>query len=238
MKSIPRPIGDPDGLSRGRRLLVGLLVLALLAGGAWLAALTVGRGSSPSSPTRTGTVSGDVPREADGRPIPSPSPPMAHPEPEREEPQVRRPPRTGDPVEFARAAADALWSYDARTASRRQRVEELRAWMTDEEAYADWESIASQIPSPRLWEGLERNGQYATADIDGGRFPAAFTQALRADPGAIGTAYVYVVTVTGRQTIHWEGGGGGSEQRAASLAVQCRPGRACALSGRLPEVAP
>jgi hypothetical protein len=95
------------------------------------------------------------------------------------------------------------------------------------------------VPSRVLWREMAGNGQYATASAAEGHFPASFTQALQADPGAITAAYVYAVTVTGHQQIAWAGAPhGGSEARAITLAVQCRPATSCSLVGVLPNVAP
>jgi hypothetical protein len=86
---------------------------------------------------------------------------------------------------------------------------------------------------------MATNAQYAAATAAEAHFPGSFTQALQADPGALTTAYVYAVTVTGRQSVTWKGASpGGAEARAITLAVQCRPGRDCALVGVLPNVAP
>lgn len=52
---------------------------------------------------------------------------------------------------------------------------------------------------------MAANKQVATAKINEGHFPHAFTQALQDDPGAITQAYVYAVTVSGKQSIRWKG---------------------------------
>ncbi|NYI03444.1 hypothetical protein [Allostreptomyces psammosilenae] len=145
---------------------------------------------------------------------------------------------TTDPIVFARAAAAALWSYDTRARTQQDHLQDLRAWLTGEDGVADEASVAAQVPGPVLWERMRDNGQYATAEVFEAHFPAAFTDALAADPGAITDAYVYAVTATGEQTIRWNGGGQGAEPRAVTLAVQCRPEQPCALVGVLPTVAP
>jgi hypothetical protein len=62
---------------------------------------------------------------------------------------------------------------------------------------------------------------------------------VAADPGAITAAYVYAVTVTGSQSIGWDGAArGGVQGMSMTLAVQCRPDRPCALAGVLPATAP
>lgn len=148
------------------------------------------------------------------------------------------PPRTDDPVVFAEAAAEVLWSYDTRVRAHHEHLEGLRAWMTGEEEYADWESVSAQVPDPLLWARMRDSHQRATAEVTGARFPQSFEEAVAEDPGAITAAYVYAVTVTGEQTIAWTGGGAGAEPRTATLAVQCRPGQQCALAGVLPRVSP
>ncbi|MFB7979681.1 hypothetical protein [Streptomyces vinaceus] len=110
--------------------------------------------------------------------------------------------------------------------------------MTSEAKYADWASVTKQIPDPVLWSRLRDNQQHITATVGEGHFPEAFKAALAADPGAITTAYVYAVTVSGRQSIAWAGAGGGAEARSLTLAVQCRPQQSCALAGVLPTVSP
>jgi hypothetical protein len=83
------------------------------------------------------------------------------------------------------------------------------------------------------------NRQYATATVHEAHIPDAFTRALQADPGALTRAYVYAVTVSGKQSIAWNGSpAGGAENRVTTLAVQCRPLRPCTLAGVLPAVAP
>ncbi|KOG64173.1 hypothetical protein ADK76_09985 [Streptomyces griseoflavus] len=151
---------------------------------------------------------------------------------------VATPPHTDDPVTFAKAATKALWTYDTRHASRAEHLSELKAWMTGEKPYRDWKSVSGQVPGTALWSRLQDNAQHATASVDEGHLPEAFKTALAQDPGAITQAYVYAVTVTGKQSITWKHGGSGAEPRSATLAVQCRPHHDCALSGVLPEVAP
>ncbi len=148
------------------------------------------------------------------------------------------PPRTDDPVVFAKAAAEVLWSYDTRVRSHQEHLAGLREWMTGEEEYADWESVSAQVPDPVLWARMRDNRQRATAEVSEAYFPRPFERAMAEDPGAITTAYVYAVTVIGRQTIAWTGSGAGAESRAVTLAVQCRPERPCALAGVVPRVGP
>ncbi|WP_269858064.1 hypothetical protein [Streptomyces sp. RPT161] len=150
-----------------------------------------------------------------------------------------RPPATHDPIAFGRAAATALWSYDTRAYSQSRLLTALHAWMTSESKYADVASVDEQVPSAQLWEQMAQDRQYATATVAEAHFPASFTQALQADPGAIAQAYIYAVTVTGKQSIAWSGSPhGGAEDRSITLAVQCHPGKDCALVGVLPAVAP
>ena len=61
------------------------------------------------------------------------------------------------------------------------------------------------VPTAQVWHGMAQQGQFATATAATATFPASFSQALAADPGAITTAYVYAVTVTGSQSIGWNG---------------------------------
>ena len=104
---------------------------------------------------------------------------------------------------------------------------------------ADTASVDTLVPSRVLWKEMAANGQFATAKVNEAHFPDSFTQALQADPGAITTAYVYAVTVSGKQSIAWKGSShGGAENRVTTLAVQCRPSRPCALAGVLSAVAP
>ncbi|MFJ3178434.1 hypothetical protein ACIPJN_08410 [Streptomyces sp. NPDC086796] len=151
---------------------------------------------------------------------------------------VATPPRTTDPIEFAKAAAKVLWTYDTRYFSQAEHLAGLKRWMTDEKKYADWEAVSDEVPSPVLWSRMHDNEQHAGAMVGEGHFPQAFKTALAQDPGAITEAYVYAVTVTGKQSIAWKGSGAGAESHSTTLAVQCRPARSCALVGVLPNVAP
>ncbi|MFF9567614.1 hypothetical protein [Streptomyces sp. NPDC014685] len=151
---------------------------------------------------------------------------------------VAAPPRTTDPIEFAKAAAKVLWTYDTRYFSQAEHLAGLKRWMTDEKKYADWESVSDEVPSPVLWSRMQDNEQHAGAMVGEGHFPQAFKTALAQDPGAITEAYVYAVTVTGKQSIAWKGSGAGAESHSTTLAVQCRPARSCAIVGVLSNVAP
>ncbi|MGW1143642.1 hypothetical protein ACWD6I_00995 [Streptomyces sp. NPDC002454] len=210
------------------RSLIVAVVLALLTAVAGLVAyLTREEVPAPAA--------GSVPETRQSAPaVPSPSVPAPKGR------AVAAPVKTGDPVEFAKAAAKVLWSYDTRRLSQVEHVAGLKRWMTAEKRYADWASVADQVPDRVLWSRLRDNAQYATATVGEGHFPQAFKTALAADPGAITEAYVYAVTVTGRQSIVWTGvdAGSGAEPRSATLAVQCRPDRACALAAVLPTPAP
>ncbi|MFJ8442867.1 hypothetical protein [Kitasatospora griseola] len=148
------------------------------------------------------------------------------------------PPETRDPIAFGKAAAVALWSYDTRSYSQPELVAALHRWLTAEGQYVDADSVEHQVPSPLLWGRMADSGQFATASAAEAHFPEAFSRALKADPGAITRAYVYAVTVSGKQSISWNGSPqGGAEERSATLAVQCRPDRPCALVGVMPSVA-
>ncbi|MFB6951320.1 hypothetical protein ACFCXP_16985 [Streptomyces niveus] len=149
---------------------------------------------------------------------------------------VPAPAQIAEPVAFAKAAAVMLWSYDTRTTSRDQQLAGMRAWMTKEGEYADWVSVAGQVPDPLLWSRLADQDQHATATVAEGHFPSAFKQALAEDPSAITEAYIYVVTVNGTQRIGWSKGGAGAEERAVTLAVQCRPSKDCSLAALAPTV--
>ncbi|MFF4803587.1 hypothetical protein ACFY1U_35275 [Streptomyces sp. NPDC001351] len=214
--------GAPSSVLR-RALLGGLILAVLLTVAGLLAYLT--RADSPASAKPTPTPASTQPAAS---PEATPGGPTA----------VAAPPKTTDPIVFAKAATKVLWTYDTRSFSRAEHVAGLKRWMTGEKKYADWESVSDQIPSPVLWSRMHDNRQHATAKIGEGHFPQAFKTALAQDPGAITKAYVYAVTVTGKQSIAWKGSGAGAESRSTTLAVQCRPDTACALVGVLPSVAP
>ncbi|MEV0691257.1 hypothetical protein [Streptomyces sp. NPDC050388] len=163
--------------------------------------------------------------------------------PQKEEPAaetgpVARPPRISDPVQFAKAAAEMLWTYDTRTTSHDQQLAGMEAWMTKEGQYNDWASVSAQMPDPLLWSRMADQKQHASATVAEAHYPAAFKQALAENPSEITKAYIYAVTVTGKQTIAWARGGGGAEDRSITLAVQCRPSHDCSLVAIAPRVAP
>ncbi|WP_405668287.1 hypothetical protein [Streptomyces sp. NBC_00055] len=222
----------PGGASRvRRRALLGTIVLVVLVALAGLAAYLTRDGRSPSitpaPPSSSPTASASAP-SASG-PLTPGTRPGALPVP----------PKTRDPIKFGKAAAAALWSYDTRAYSQTELRTALRGWLTTEAKYADPASVDKVVPSPVLWKEMATNGQFATAKVNEGHFPNAFTRALQEDPGAITQAYVYAVTVSGKQSIAWKGSpAGGAESRSTTLAVQCRPDRPCALVGVLPSVAP
>lgn len=162
---------------------------------------------------------------------------QAAPKPALQPGAVPAPPQVAEPVAYAKAAAAMLWSYDTRTTSRDQQLAGMNAWMSAETKYADWTSIAAQVPDPVLWSRMTDNEQHATATITEGHYPGAFKQALADDPTAITEAYIYAVTVNGKQQITWKQGGGGAEERAVTIAVQCRPGHDCSLVAIAPRVA-
>ncbi|MEU5655034.1 hypothetical protein ABZ802_05370 [Streptomyces sp. NPDC047737] len=219
----------PGGASRvRRRALLGTAVLAVLVALAGLTAYLTREGRSPS----------DTPAPLPSSPKASsssaaPSGPHTRPR------DLPVPPKTHDPITYGKAAAAALWSYDTRAYSQPELRKALRGWLTTESKYADPASVDQAVPSAVLWREMAANRQVATAKINEGHFPHAFTQALQDDPGAITQAYVYAVTVSGKQSIRWKGSAtGGAESRSTTLAVQCRPNRPCALVGVMPSVAP
>ncbi|MEV7035698.1 hypothetical protein AB0N99_36405 [Streptomyces sp. NPDC093272] len=219
----------PGGASRvRRRVLLGTVVLAVLVALACLAACLTRDSRSPSgtaaapssSPTASSSPAAPSGTHTGSRVLPVP-------------------PETQDPIKYGKAAAAVLWSYDTRAYSQPELRKALRGWLTKESKYADPASVDSVVPSPVLWKEMAANGQFATAKVNEAHFPQAFAQALQADPGAITQAYVYAVTISGKQSIAWKGSpAGGAESRSATLAVQCRPDRPCALVGVLPSVAP
>ncbi|MEV0493288.1 hypothetical protein [Streptomyces atratus] len=223
---------NPGGASLvRRRALLGTAVLVVLVALAGLAAYLTRDGRGPTeSAARPSSLA--APSSSAVSPSGSPSP-NAH------SVALPVPPNTQDPVMFGKAAVEALWSYDTRAYSQAELLSALHGWLTTEAEYADSASVDKVVPSPVLWKEMAANGQFATAKVNEGHFPNAFTQALQANPGAITQAYIYAVTVSGKQSIAWKGSpAGGAESRVATLAVQCRPDQPCALVGVLPSVAP
>jgi hypothetical protein len=214
------------GWSANRRIAIVALVvtvlLAIAAAVAWLS----GSGNAHRDPTTAGPATTHSPS----------SPEAPAPKPDVGSGSVPKPPQIAEPVAYAKAAAQMLWSYDTRDTSRDQQLAGMRAWMTKEPAYADWASVSGQVPDPLLWSRMADQDQHATARVTEGHYPGAFKQALAEDPSAITEAYIYVVTVNGKQQIAWKKGGGGAEERAVTLAVQCRPGHDCSLAAIAPSV--
>lgn len=223
---------NPGGASRvRRRALLGTAVLVVLVALAGLAAY-VTRDGRTSSKVPTTQVSSASPSSPTGSA-------SASSRPHGSRGDLPVPPSTHDLIAFGKAAAAALWSYDTRAYSQRELLTALRGWLTSEKKYADTASVDALVPSRALWKQMAANGQFATAKVNEAHFPDSFTQALQADPGAITTAYVYAVTVFGKQSIAWKGSShGGAENRVTTLAVQCRPSQPCALAGVLSAVAP
>jgi Tfp pilus assembly protein PilV len=222
---------NPGGAPRvRRRALLGTAVLVVLVALAGLAAYVTRDGRTPSK--------APAPQVSSASPSSTASA-SASSRPHGSRGDLPVPPSTHDPIAFGKAAAAALWSYDTRAYSQRELVAALRGWLTSEKKYADTASVDALVPSRALWKEMAANGQFATAKVNEAHFPDSFTQALQADPGAITTAYVYAVTVSGKQSIAWNGSShGGAENRVTTLAVQCRPSQSCALAGVLSAVAP
>jgi len=218
-----------------RRLLIGLGVLVVVALLVGLTARLAGGGHhtpvATNSPSTTPTS-----------PTPKTAAPGTGPAPSTGTTQgpsvVAAPPHTSDPIAYAKAFATALWSYDTRTATQPQQLAGLRGWLTDESKYADPDALAAQLPDPTLWSRMRDNGQHATGEAAEAHLPAAWQQAIGKDPTQLTVAYIYAVTVTGKQTVTWAEGGRGAEDRAITLAVQCRPGRDCALASIATTVYP
>ncbi len=214
------------GWPANRRILLITVVLASLLAIATATAYFTGRGEQHHSPSSS--------------PAPA-STSSATPSNDPQEPatgSVPRPPRISDPVAFAKEAAAMLWSYDTRDTSHAQQLAGMETWMTKESEYSDWASVSAQMPDPILWSRMADQKQHATATVAEGHYPAAFKQALAEDPSGITEAYIYAVTVTGKQTIAWSKGGQGAEDRSVTLAVQCRPSADCSLVAIAPRVAP
>ncbi|MFD9503421.1 hypothetical protein [Streptomyces sp. NPDC060035] len=229
---MPSRSSSPGGASRvRRRALLGTAVLVVLVALAGLAAYLTRDGREPSKASAA-HMSSPLPSSSTASPSGPPTP-SAHPH------ALPAPPKTHDPIAFGKAAAAALWSYDTRAYSQAELLTALHAWLTTEAKYADPASVDKVVPSPLLWKEMAANGQFATTKVNEGHFPDSFTQALQADPGALTQAYVYAVTVSGKQSIAWKGApDGGAESRVTTLAVQCRPNQPCALVGVMPSVAP
>ncbi|MFJ6898159.1 hypothetical protein [Streptomyces hokutonensis] len=214
------------GWSARKRITVMAIGLAVLLALAIVVALLTGRtaagdsqaAAAPSGPSSTSSSAGPTASAGVG--------------------SVAKPPPLADPVAFAKAAATVLWSYDTRTTSHDQQLAGMRAWLTSETKYADWSSIAAQVPDPVLWSRMADQDQYATATVTEAHYPSAFKAALADDPSAITEAYIYAVTVTGTQQIAWTKGGAGAEDRSVTLAVQCRPNANCSLVSIAPTVVP
>ncbi|MET8577321.1 hypothetical protein [Streptomyces sp. NPDC005012] len=210
-----------------RRVTLAALALVALLAVTTVIALTTGPRDDPRDPNDAST-SGHSSAPTSG---------SSDQEPPAEASTASGPPHISDPLAFARAAALMLWSYDTRNTSQQQQLAAMRSWMSDEDKYADWPSISGQMPTPALWARMSDQDQRATAEVTEARYPSAFKQALAEDPSAITEAYIYAVTVTGKQTITWASGGQGAEARSVTLAVQCRPSQDCSLVAIAPRVA-
>ncbi|MFJ7278315.1 hypothetical protein [Kitasatospora sp. NPDC098663] len=227
------PVHGGDSTLR-RRLLIGLgvlLVAGLLAG---LLARLAGGGHTPRPAPRPS----DSPRAtaparstpASGSNTGAPATPSSG--------AVALPPHTSSPTDYAAAFAQALWTYDARKVTQPDFVSGLRLWLTPEAQYADADSVAGQVPDPVLWSRLRDTGQTsATGDV-AAHVPDAYTKAIQQNPAALTQAYLYAVTATAKVTVTWDGGSRGAEDRAITLAVQCRPNSDCALAAIAPTVYP
>ncbi|MFF3976560.1 hypothetical protein [Streptomyces sp. NPDC001828] len=213
------------GWSANRRIAIVAAAVAALLAIAGIVALLTGGGNDHQAPDTAAPA-----------PDSSPSPSEAAPKPSSGSGSVPKPPQISEPITYAKAAAQMLWSYDTRNTSRDQQLAGMRAWMTTETKYSDWASISGQVPDPVLWSRMADQDQHATANVTEGHYPSAFKAALADDPSAITEAYIYVVTVNGKQTLSWKKGGGGAEERAVTLAVQCRPSHDCTLAAIAPSV--
>ncbi|MFD8063971.1 hypothetical protein ACFXA0_32690 [Streptomyces cyaneofuscatus] len=213
------------GWPASKRIAIGASAVAVLLAIAVVVALLTGGGNDHRTPEAAAPA-----------PTGSSSPSEAAPKPSSESGSVPHPPQIAEPIAYAAAVAKMLWSYDTRTTNRDQQLAGMRAWMTTETAYADWASVSGQVPDPVLWSRMADQDQHATAHVSEGHYPSAFKQALSDAPSAITKAYIYVVTVNGKQQIVWKRGGGGAEERAVTLAVQCRPNHDCTLAAIAPSV--
>ncbi|MFE2596047.1 hypothetical protein ACFXCZ_06025 [Streptomyces sp. NPDC059396] len=230
----PRSTNHGGASPLRHRALIGTAVLAVLVALAGLTAYLTRH-------DRIASVSSNAPDSVASSASPSTTPPVGPSSPPTPGSRSALPvaPSTRDPIAFGKAAAVALWSYDTRTSSQPKWLAALHTWLTSEPRYADPGSVDALVPSPVLWGRMADHGQYATATVNEAHFPDSFTRALQADPGAITTAYIYAVTVSGKQSIAWTGTPrGGAEARTVTLAVQCRRSQPCALAGVLPAVAP
>ncbi|MGW2858273.1 hypothetical protein [Streptomyces sp. NPDC001205] len=212
------------GWSANRRIAVIAITLTVLLALAAAVAFFTGRGNHSHSGASSPSVASSA------------SPSEQAPKAGTGTGSVPKPPQVAEPVAFAKAAAQMLWSYDTRDTTRDQQLAGMNAWMTKESTYADWTSVTAQVPDPTLWSRMADNAQHASATVTEGHFPSAFKAALADDPSALTKAYVYVVTVNGKQQLAWKNGGGGAEERAVTLAVQCRPGHDCSLAAIAPSV--
>ncbi|MFE2108016.1 hypothetical protein ACFXAF_19430 [Kitasatospora sp. NPDC059463] len=219
-----------------RRLLIGLGVLVVVALLVGLTVRLAGGGHRTPSAANSPSAAPVSPHPAPSSPHtgvgPSPGPTAGAAL------VVAAPPHTSDPIAFSRAFAAVLWSYDTRAATQPQQLAGLRAWLTGESQYADPDALAAQVPDPTLWDRMHDNGQFAVGEVAEAHLPSAWQQAIGKDPSQLTVAYIYAVTVTGKQTVTWRDGGRGAEDRSITLAVQCRPGRDCALASIAPTVYP
>ena len=91
----------------------------------------------------------------------------------------------------------------------------------------------ARCPTPLLWKEMADQRPVRHRHRERGALPRLVHPGPAGGPRCDHQAYVYAVTVTGKQSIAWNRRGpGGAEDRAITLAVQCRP--ASLRAGRCP----
>ncbi|MBB4789620.1 hypothetical protein BJY54_000232 [Streptomyces nodosus] len=127
------------GWSANRRIAIVAAAVAVLLGIAGIVAVLTGGGYGHQAPETAAPAPANSPASAEAAPKPSSG-----------SGSVPKPPQIAEPVAYAKAVAQMLWSYDTRDTGRSQLLAGMRVWMTSEAKYADWASVSGRVPDPVL----------------------------------------------------------------------------------------
>lgn len=142
---------------------------------------------------------------------------------------VYRMPTTDDPVEFGKAYATALLTFDTTHQSLAARRKALLAWTPSDGWFTDAQPmLVDFLGGEDTWNAATQVHQTQSVVIERAWVPSSVKEKMKADPAAFKrTHWPYIVTVSLVRELRGDVGANSDQPLTVSVLVSCPPSARC-----------